>query len=114
MLLPVVLQKIFWLQLVGLKSLVLPQYLVWSESFCNTTAARERRRGAPLLLGGVRPLWRFELSGCDSKRCRCSVEKVDLKSDYCNHKAGDAVPGSHDILLSTNDIEVQFLACILT
>lgn len=33
----VVLQKIFWLQLVVLKSQRLPQYLVWSESFCNTT-----------------------------------------------------------------------------
>ncbi|HYG09353.1 MAG TPA: hypothetical protein VD835_05220 [Pyrinomonadaceae bacterium] len=33
----VVLQKIFWLQLVELKSQQLPQYLVQSESFCNTT-----------------------------------------------------------------------------
>jgi hypothetical protein len=31
-----VLQKIFWPQLVVQKSL-LPQYLVWSESFCNIT-----------------------------------------------------------------------------
>jgi hypothetical protein len=33
----VVLQKIFWPQLVELESHLLPQYLVSSESFCNTT-----------------------------------------------------------------------------
>ena len=31
-----VLQKIFWPQLAELKSHLLPQYLVWDESFCNT------------------------------------------------------------------------------
>ncbi len=33
----VVLQKIFWPQLVVLDSLRLPQYLVCAEIFCNTT-----------------------------------------------------------------------------
>jgi len=38
-LLPVVLQKIFWTQLVVARSIQTPQYLVWMENFRNTASA---------------------------------------------------------------------------
>jgi hypothetical protein len=50
----VVLQKIFSPQLVEAKNRVSPQYLVWTEIFCNTTAstatAEEFRKGVSELI----------------------------------------------------------------
>jgi hypothetical protein len=49
----VVLQKIFWPQLIVAKSLSLPQYLVWTEIFCNiyeagTGVKQYSRRTSPV------------------------------------------------------------------